>query len=143
MAPQTYATHRHNPRMTGIGFVLVLIAGIAFAARGYGIGGHVSMGIGLFGLVAAELVLLGISREYITRLQDRVIKLEMKLRGAEVLAPAQQAILARLDKRQVIALRFAPDDELPALVEQAEREKLSADQIKRAIRNWRPDLDRT
>ena len=143
MATQTYATHRHNPRMTGIGFFFVLVALIAFAVRGYGIGGHISMGIGLFGVIAAELILLAISREYTTRLQDRVIKLEMKVRGLALLTPAQQAILGRLDKRQVIALRFAPDDELPALVEQADREKLSGDQIKRAIKNWRPDLDRT
>jgi len=143
MATQTYATHRHNPRMTGIGFMFVLIAIVAFAVRGYGIGGHVSMGIGLFGVVGAEMVLLAISREYTTKLQDRVIKLEMKLRAAAVLTPAQQATFARLDKRQVIALRFAPDDELPALVEQAGRDNLSADQIKRAIKNWLPDLDRT
>jgi hypothetical protein len=32
---------------------------------------------------------------------------------------------------------------LPALVEQADREKLTADQIKRAIKNWVPDFDRT
>jgi hypothetical protein len=143
MATQTYATHRHNPRMTGIGFFLVLIAIVAFAVRGYGIGGHVSMGIGLFGVVAAEMVLLAISRAYTTKLQDRVIKLEMKVRTAAVLTQAQQATFAKLDKRQVIALRFAPDDELPALVEQAGRDNLPADQIKRAIKNWLPDLDRT
>jgi hypothetical protein len=59
------------------------------------------------------------------------------------LTPAQQAVLARLSKPQVIALRFASDAELPALVEQADREHLSADQIKRAIRNWMPDFERT
>ena len=143
MTTQTYATHRHNPRMTGIGFVFVFIAMIAFAMRGYGIGGRISMGTGLFGVIAAELVLLAISREYITKLQDRVIKLEMRVRGVAVLTPAQQAVLAKLDKRQIIALRFAPDEELPALVEQADREKLSSDQIKRAIKNWLPDMDRT
>jgi len=60
-----------------------------------------------------------------------------------VLTPAQQAILERLSKPQVIALRFASDGELGPLVEQADREKLSADQIKRAIRNWVPDFERT
>jgi hypothetical protein len=51
--------------------------------------------------------------------------------------------VARLDKAQIIALRFASDAELGALAEQADREHLSADQIKRAIKNWVPDLDRT
>ena len=86
---------------------------------------------------------MSISRVYITKLQDRIIKLEMRVRGAAVLTPAQQATLARLTKAQVVALRFASDAELPALVDRADREKLSADQIKQAITTWVPDWDRT
>jgi len=67
----------------------------------------------------------------------------MRMRCASLLTPAQQAILLRLDKPQIIALRFASDAELGALVEQADREHLSADQIKRAIKVWVPDWDRT
>jgi hypothetical protein len=88
-------------------------------------------------------VLLSISRLYITRLQDRIIKLEMRVRCATLLSPAQQAVAARLKKAQIVALRFASDEELPGLLEQADREQLSADQIKRAIKNWVPDMDRT
>ena len=44
---------------------------------------------------------------------------------------------------QIVALRFASDAELPGLLERAEREQLTADQIKRAIKNWVPDVDRT
>jgi hypothetical protein len=44
---------------------------------------------------------------------------------------------------QLVALRFASDQELPALVERADREHLSPDQIKRDIKNWVPDPDRT
>jgi Family of unknown function (DUF6526) len=143
MATQTYATHRHAPRTTGIGFAFLIIGIVGFALRGYGIGGHVTMAVGLFGLVACNLVLLAISRTYTTALQDRIINLEMRVRCASFLTPQQQAILSRLDKAQVIALRFASDAELPALAEQAEREHLSADQIKRAIKSWVPDLART
>ena len=143
MATQTYATHRHQPRLTGIGFAFLVIAVVAFAIRGYGIGGHVSMGVGLFGLVGAIFMLLSISRVYTTALQDRIIKLEMRLRCLSLLTPEQQAVVARLEKPQLIALRFASDAELAALAERAEREHLSADQIKRAIKNWVPDLDRT
>ena len=71
-----------------------------------------------------------ISRVYTTKLQDRIIKLEMKLRFAQLLSPAQQAMLARLSLPQVVALRFASDSELPALVERADRDRLTADQIK-------------
>jgi hypothetical protein len=101
------------------------------------------MALGLAGLIAAIQVLLTISRVYTTKLQDRIIRLEMKVRGMTLLTPAQQVVLARLSRPQVVALRFSSDAELPALVEQADREKLTADQIKRAIKNWMPDFDRT
>jgi hypothetical protein len=143
MATQTYATHRHNPAPTGIGFACLVVAIVGFALRWFEIGGHLSMALGLSGLIACNLVLLGISRGYTTKLQDRIIKLEMRMRCASLLTPAQQAIVLRLDKPQIIALRFASDAELGALVEQADREHLSADQIKRAIKNWVPDWDRT
>jgi hypothetical protein len=42
-----------------------------------------------------------------------------------------------------VSLRFASDAELGTLVERADREHLTADQIKKAITNWLPDLDRT
>jgi Family of unknown function (DUF6526) len=144
MPTQTYATHRHNPKLTGIGTLFLLVAIVGFALRAYGVGSRREMmALGLFGLIACNFVLLFISRAYTTRLQDRIIKLEMRVRGAALLTPSQQAILAKLDKPQQIALRFASDAELPALVEQADRERLSADQIKRAVKNWVPDWDRT
>lgn len=143
MPTQDYATHRHNPRLTGVGFMFVLLGVVGFVLRWFGIGGRYAMALGVAGLIAAIQVLLTISRVYTTKLQDRIIKLEMKVRGMTLLTPAQQVILARLSRPQVVALRFASDAELPALVEQADREKLTADQIKRAIKNWVPDFDRT
>ena len=143
MPTQDYATHRHNPKLTAIGFLFLLISVIAFGLRWFAIGGRYTMALGLLALIASVQVLLSISRIYTTKLQDRIIQLEMKVRGMTLLTPVQQAILARLGKAQVIALRFASDAEFPALVEQADRERLSADQIKRAIRNWVPDFERT
>jgi hypothetical protein len=143
MPTQDYATHRHNPRLTGVGFMFVLLGVVGFVLRWFGIGGRYAMALGVAGLIAAIQVLLTISRVYTTKLQDRIIKLEMRVRGMTLLTPAQQVILARLSRPQVVALRFASDAELPALVEQADREKLTADQIKRAIKTWVPDFDRT
>jgi hypothetical protein len=143
MPTQDYATHRHNPRLTGVGFMFVLLGVVGFVLRWFGIGGRYAMALGVAGLIAAIQVLLTISRVYTTKLQDRIIKLEMRVRGMTLLTPAQQVMLARLSRPQVVALRFASDAELPALVEQADREKLTADQIKRAIKNWVPDFDRT
>ena len=140
---QNYANHRHNPKMSGIGFLFLLLAIVSFVLRWFYIGGRYTMALGIIGLIGAVQILLSISRVYITKLQDRIIKLEMRVRGTAVLTPAQQATLARLTKAQVVALRFASDAELPALVDRADREKLSADQIKQAITTWVPDWDRT
>jgi hypothetical protein len=106
-------------------------------------GGRWTFALGLAGLIGAVVVLLIISRAYTTALQDRIIKLEMRLRFAQLLAPDRQGALVRLSKPQIVALRFASDEELPVLVERAERENLAPDQIKRAIKNWAPDWDRT
>jgi hypothetical protein len=140
---QQYANHRHNPKMTGIGGLFLLIAVIGFVLRWFYIGGRYTMALGIFGVLGALWMLLSMSRVYTTKLQDRIIKLEMRLRAAEVLSPAQRAALAQLTKSQIVALRFAADDELPGLIERAQRENLSGEQIKRAITHWVPDWDRT
>jgi hypothetical protein len=143
MATQSYATHRHNPKATGIGFLFVVLALVAFSLRWFEIGGRAMFAAGLLSLSASIVVLLSTSRTYTTKLQDRIIKLEMRLRCAQLLSGAQQATLNRLSNPQIIALRFASDEELPSLLERADREQLTADQIKQAIKHWLPDLDRT
>jgi len=143
METQFYANHRHNPKLSFIGFLFLLLAIVAFAFRWFDIGGRYAMAVGLLALIASIQVLLSISRIYITKLQDRIIKLEMKARCVTLLTPAQQAAYAQLNKAQVVALRFASDEELPTLLDRAARENLDADQIKRAIQNWVPDWDRT
>ena len=143
MTVQTYANHAHQPRPTLIGFLFVLVALVSLSLRWFGIGDRYTMAAGLLGLIAAVVVLLLISRAYITALQDRIIKLEMKVRCATLLTPQQRTAYDRLTKQQIIALRFASDGELPALVERADRDKLTADQVKQAITNWTADHDRT
>ena len=71
----------------------VVVAIVAFTARWFLVGGRVSMAIGLAGLIGCQIALLLISRSYITRLQDRIIRLEMRLRGVGVLTPEQQRLL--------------------------------------------------
>ncbi len=72
--------------------------------------------------------------------QDRVIRLEERLRLREVL-PAELAREAgALTKGQLIALRFAPDEELEGLVREVLAGRLTKPaEIKRAIKNWRAD----
>jgi hypothetical protein len=73
------------------------------------------------------------------RVQDRVIRLEERLRLASLVDDAWQPKIPLLTISQLIGLRFASDAELPALADRALCEKMSRADIKKAIKNWRPD----
>jgi len=81
----------------------------------------------------------GLSRGAALKAQDRIIRLEEKLRYAALLPADLLARSQALTVRQIIGLRFASDDELPALVKRALDENLSEKDIKKSINNWRPD----
>ena len=88
--------------------------------------------------IAAILALFKI-RLYPMKVQDRVIRLEERLRLHE-LAPAEwRGQIERLTEDQLIGLRFAGDDEVVELAKQALEQHLSRKQIKERIRNWRAD----
>jgi len=78
-------------------------------------------------------------RQYPLRVQDRIIRLEERLR-LQALAPAEwHTQIYRLSEDQLIGLRFAADDEVVALAKQALEEKLNRKQIKERIKSWRAD----
>jgi hypothetical protein len=76
------------------------------------------------------------------KLQDRLIRLEERLRLAALLPPADLAHADELDIKQLVALRFASDDELPALVHKTLTQRLEPKAIKQSITHWRPDNHR-
>lgn len=91
-------------------------------------------------LAIGLLLLFGTVRGQILRVQDRVIRLEMRLRLREVLPPDLLAQSGRLSVSQLIALRFASDAELPALVRDVLAGSLdSGKAIKLRITEWQGD----
>lgn len=92
-------------------------------------------------LVAFCLVLITfVSRTFALRVQDRVIRLEMRLRLRELLPPDLAPRIKEFTVGQLIALRFASDAELPALARKVLDEKLKDQKaIKTLIQNWEGD----
>jgi hypothetical protein len=74
--------------------------------------------------------------------QDRVIRMEMRFRYHLLTGKRLEQIETKLSFQQLAALRFASDEELPALVERTMKENLSAVQIKKSIVHWLPDTMR-
>ena len=85
------------------------------------------------------MVLMFKTRLYAMKVQDRVIRLEERLRLSQLLPDSTRQRMGELSEGQLIALRFASDGEVAGLVQQALDGKWDQKQIKSAIRNWRPD----
>ncbi len=92
-------------------------------------------------VVAAALLTLGfLSRIQPLTVQDRVIRLEERLRMRQLLPVELQRHVDELTHRQLVALRFASDVELADLVREIAAGKLATTkEIKQRVRSWRPD----
>ena len=135
---QTYATHVHQPVAWSLGWLGAAVAVclcLWLAVRDFSLQSATL-------LLLAVVVLTGVTlvRTFALRLQDRIIRLEMQVRLTRI---GRAADLARLSLRQLIALRFASDAELPGLIDRAVAERLDPREIKLAIKDWQGDYLRT
>ena len=90
-------------------------------------------------LAVALITLVLKVRFYSLKLQDRIIRLEERLRLTQLLSEPLRSRIPELTEGQLCGLRFASDAEVPKLVERALNEKLTRKDIKKSIQNWRPD----
>ncbi|MBK7128623.1 MAG: hypothetical protein IPM74_01405 [Crocinitomicaceae bacterium] len=136
---QNYANHRrfvagyHIVLYTFL--MLILIAGVVVSIKAP------KPMLGAFILLnGVSLVLITFfARYFALRAQDRAIRTEENFRHYIMTG---KPLSSGLRMSQIIALRFAGDDEYLALVERAEKEKLSGNEIKKAIKNWKGDYYR-
>jgi len=138
---QTFSNHlRIDPPFH---FFMVPVAVIGLITAAVQLIRFPSLGHGWLTIIAvAALVAVFKIRLYALRVQDRVIRLEERLRLMAVLKDPLRSRITELTGSQLIALRFASDAELPRLVELALQEKLSRTEIKKTVIDWRPDYSR-
>jgi len=136
--PQSFKSHARFDPPYHFFLTFVSIASIVIAVI-YCVHHFCFYSVWLVVLSLAWLVMLFRLRTYPLKVQDRVIRLEERLR-LQALAPAEwHAQIYRLTEDQLIALRFAADDEVVELAKQALEHNLNRKQIKERIKSWRPD----
>jgi len=140
MSTQNYANHRRLvPMFHGVLFtllVLTLIGSLVNVYLSWGDHQRIYSASLIVVLDVCGLFLFAFCRIFSLKAQDRAIRAEENLRH---FALTGKLLDPRITIRQVIALRFAPDVEFPALAGRAAGENLEPDAIKRAIKQWKPD----
>jgi len=138
---QNYANHgRIDPLFH---FFLAPVAGISLIAAIVNVASFPGFGSAWLVVVSvAAVVAIFKMRLYSLKVQDRVIRVEERLRLQQILAEPLRSRVPELALGQLVALRFAADTELPSLVTRALNEKLSKDDLKKAVTVWRADFFR-
>lgn len=140
---QNYANHRRFVPLfhgvTAVFVTLALVTSITALVKAWGHPGFPWVEAGLLSLILGTSLIYWYARAFAATVQDRSIRAEENMRHyimtGKLLDP-------RLTMAQIIALRFASDEEFLSLIDRAISENLSNDQIKQAIKNWRADNHR-
>ena len=144
--PQNFENHSMIDKFFLVQFLimagLVILAGIGLAKLG-GPSGMKFLGAAFLLHLLVAITLMMKMRLYSVKLQDRIIRLEMRLRLDKILPDALAEKAKSLTLAQLIALRFASDAEMPELVEKVLSENLQEQTpIKKLVKDWQPDHHR-
>ena len=141
MKAQNYSNHRRlRPMFHGVTFLLVLamlIGSCVNLAKAEGATVYPAALLVCTGVIL--LLMFFFMRIFALKAQDRAIRAEENIRH---FAMTGKLLDKRLSIGQVIALRFASDEEFVALAQKAADSNMSNNEIKKAIKNWRPDFHR-
>ena len=137
--PQTYANHvRWHPPFHFFLMpcaIAVLIMSIVNVVKHYDVlEAWILLLLGIMTPVAVLLI-----RVNPLRAQDRLIRLEEKMRLESLLKEPLRSRIGELKPSQLVALRFACDAEIPSLMEKTLNQNMQAKEIKKAIVTWRAD----
>lgn len=136
--PQTYANHRRYDPI--FHFFTFGVLAVSFLLAVWRTVRTPSLENAWWVVVAAAAIVLFFKvRGYALKVQDRVIRLEERLRLEKLLAEPLKSRLGELGEGQLVGLRFASDGEVADLVKEALDERLSGEEIKKRVKVWRPD----
>ena len=98
----------------------------------------------LFSVIIFLIIYLTVMvrQHYALENQNRIIRLEFQQRYFEIFGERSDKVIEQLKFSQIAALRFAYDEEFKTLLAQALNKNISGDEIKKSIKNWRPDYYR-
>ena len=141
-SPQTFANHARL--VPAYHFVAFPLFAINFFYALYQVVTDFSWGnLVAFGVSVALILLFFLARVMALTVQDRVIRLEETLRMRALLPSDLQARIGELSVKQMVALRFAGDAELPDLARQVLDGNIQDQKaIKKLVRQWRADVQR-
>jgi len=141
-SPQTF--ENHTRLVPAYHFVAFPLFAVNFFFALYQVVTDFSWGnLVAFGVAVALVLLFFVARLMVLTVQDRVIRLEETLRLRALLPADLQARIGEFTVKQMVALRFASDSELPDLARQVLDGKIHDQKaIKRLVRQWRADYQR-
>ncbi|SFI66830.1 hypothetical protein SAMN05421638_0559 [Kaistella treverensis] len=144
MQNQNYKNHRKFYPPHHFIFLPLLAFLLIFGVRKYFTDEKNDLVWALFSVIIFLFIYLTLMlrQHYALGNQDRIIRVEFKQRYFELFGKSSDEVENKLSFGQIAALRFAYDDEFKVLLDKALSGNLSGNEIKKSIKNWRPDNHR-